>query len=277
MTGLIASAILCSLALFPSGDAGAAAQKTPLGIDISWPQCAKAPSVTPAFVVVGVNNGRANDTNSCLVEQLAWAHANATGKTKQDNVQLYVNTANPGGLGTDSWPLNNIDAALNPVSSQYGQCTGGDTLACAWQYGWNHAQLDAIERFAPAATLANIPSNPSSYMWWLDVEVESTWKQLTTPFDAQSNVAVLEGMTAYFNSINARVGLYSTASQWSQIVGAAVGPNSNLNGLPNWRPGGMNLKTAQQACAATPLTRGGIVVMTQYVSRSLDYNYSCNN
>lgn len=253
----------------------AAPQKALVGIDISWPQCAKAPSVTPTFVVVGVNNGLANNTNICLTQQLAWAQANATGGTAQPKVQLYVNTANPGGLGTDSWPTNNIDPTLSPVTSKYGPCYGGDTLACAWQYGWNHAQLDVIERFVPAARLANIPANPAEYIWWLDVETESTWKTVATPFDGQSNVAVLEGMTAYFNSIKAPVGLYSTSVQWGQIVGPYVSVGSNLNGLPNWRPGGMSLKTAQQACSATPLTTAGKVVMTQYITRSLDYNYSC--
>jgi hypothetical protein len=82
-------------------------------------------------------------------------------------------------------------------------------------------------------------------------------------------------MTAYFDSINARVGLYSTAYQWNSIVGSSVGSDSNLNGLPNWRPGGASLRTAKDACNAAPLTAGGTVVLTQFVSKGLDYNYVC--
>jgi len=241
---------------------------TPLGIDISYPQCGRQVPKTQAFGIVGVNGGLANTTNPCLADQLLWA-SKSLGGTPQERIQLYVNTANPGGLNTASWPTNST--AENP----HGVCNGSDTIACAWQYGWNRATEDVLERFKPAAASAGINMAPSNYIWWLDVETMNTWKAPTSSFNTQSNTAVLEGMTAHFASISARVGIYSTAYQWGQIVGSSVSASSNLNGLKNWRPGGANLSTAKQACSAAPLTANGIVVLTQFVSKNLDYDYSC--
>lgn len=254
----------------PSGSA----TKTPLGIDISWPQCGKSVPTDQAFGIVGVNGGLATTTNPCLKDQLVWA-SKSRGGTTQEKVQLYVNTANPGGLKTASWPQSNIDPAGGTAPNPYGTCDASDSLACAWQYGWNRALEDIRDRFTPAATRAGLTSSAASYIWWLDVETENTWKLSGSTFDDQSNVADLEGMTAYFQQAGARVGLYSTGAQWSQITGNAVTPASNLNALTNWRPGGASQKTAQQACTAAPLTAGGKVVLTQFVSRGIDYNLSC--
>lgn len=254
----------------PSGPANT----TPLGIDVSWPQCGKVLPKTQAFGIVGVNGGLATTTNPCLKDQLQWA-SQSVGGTIQDKMQLYVNTANPGGLNTASWPKNNTDPAGNVTTNPYGECNGSDSLGCAWQYGWNRSLEDVRDRFVPAATLANVSALASSYIWWLDVETENTWKLSGSSFDTQSNAAVLEGMTAYFKTLETRVGLYSTGSQWKQITGNSVSSTSNLNGLNNWRPGGASLSTAKDACKAVPLTLDGKVVLTQFVSKGLDYNYSC--
>lgn len=268
------SAVAPALAARPTKPGGGGGTKDPLGIDVSWPQCGKRLPDDKAFAIIGVNGGLANTTNECMADQLVWG-SKSLGGTNQELLQLYVNTANPGGLNTESWPQSNVDTAGTLTQNPYGTCDGSDSLACAWQYGWNRAEEDVRIRFAPAATTAGIDGNPAKYIWWLDVETENTWKLGGTEFDYQSNVAVLEGMTQYFNGISARVGLYSTGSQWAQIVGSAVSDTSNLNGLDNWRPGGANLSTAKQACTAAPLTVGGRVVMTQFVSKNLDYNYSC--
>lgn len=247
---------------------GATATTSPLGIDISYPQCGKTVPKTQAFGIVGVNGGLATTTNPCLKDQLVWA-SKSLGGTPQEKIQLYVNTANPGGLGTSSWPK------ASTIGNPYNNCDGSDSLGCAWQYGWNRASEDVTNRFTPAAVLAGINNNPDSYIWWLDVEIGNTWKEPTSSFNTLSNTAVLEGMTSYFKSINARVGLYSTAYQWGQIVGNSVSATSNLNGLINWRPGGSNISTAKIACTAAPLTINGKVVLTQFTSKNLDYNYSC--
>lgn len=247
---------------------------TPLGIDVSYPQCGKTLPTNHAFGIVGVNGGLATTTNPCLPEQLIWA-SKALGSTNQDKVQLYVNTANPGGLNTSSWPASNVDSDNTTQINPYGICDGNDSWACAWMYGWNRALEDNRDRFKPAISQTNLSRVASDYVWWLDVEIDNTWKPGTTGFNTKSNVAVLEGMTAYFGSINARVGLYSTAYQWNSIAGSSVSSTSNLNGLPNWRPGGSSVRTAKDACKAAPLTKNGSVVIAQFVSKGLDYNYVC--
>ncbi len=100
--------------------------RTPLGIDVSWPQCGKRLPTGQAFGIVGVNGGLATTTNPCLKDQLLWAKQ-SVGGTAQDAVQVYVNTANPGGLNTDSWPKNNLDPADNITTNPYGTCDGTDS------------------------------------------------------------------------------------------------------------------------------------------------------
>ena len=268
------SIILISPTVMAAKPTGGGTAANLLGIDVSYPQCGKLLPKTQAFGIVGVNGGLATTTNSCLKDQLIWA-SKSVGGTLQDKIQLYVNTANPGGLNTASWPTGSLDPSGNTTTNPYDTCDGTDSIACAWQYGWNRAVQDVIDRFIPAATQAELDASPASYIWWLDVETVNTWKSPTSSFNTQSNTAVLEGMTKYFKSVYGRVGLYSTAYQWGQIVGGSVSLTSNLNGLNNWRPGGASLSTAKQACTATPLTTNGKVILTQYVSKNLDYDYSC--
>lgn len=230
---------------------------TLLGNDISWPQCNSTLPNGQAFGVVGVNDGLANNTNPCFATELSWAQASAGG-TGQPLAALYVNTANPG-LAGSWWPTSN-DYGGTTVANPYGTCDGTDTAACAYMYGYGKAYDDANIRGV---------ANPGSYLWWLDVETGNSWETNLT-----ANTADLEGMTAYFQSLGARVGVYSTTYQWGQIVGT-VSTSSNLNTLQNWIPGSTSLKAAKNACTSQPLTAGGTVALTQYVQRNLDYDYSC--
>lgn len=228
---------------------------TTLGNDVSYPQCNKRLPNGQAFGIVGVNDGLANTVNPCLASELAWAQT-SSGITSQPKSALYVNTANPGNLGVADWPTSG-------ATPSYGTCNGGDNQACAYVYGWQRAQADSGFLTAAAPT-----ANPADFTWWLDVETANSWET-----NLANNQAVLEGMTDYFHGIKASVGLYSTAAQWSQIVGTVS--SGSLTGLPDWRPGGASLSTAKQACTAAPLTAGGTVSITQYTSRSTDYDYSC--
>ncbi|MGY1591566.1 S-layer homology domain-containing protein [Geodermatophilus sp. SYSU D00708] len=230
--------------------------RTPvLGADVSHPQCGGPLPTGQAFGVVGVNAGTATTTNPCLAEQLAWAKRSAGG-TGQPRVQLYVNTANPGGLNTASWPRSG--------KNRYGTCTGTNSAACAYQYGRDRARDDVTVRGV---------SRPQDFVWWLDVELENTWD--LTAAGAARNVAVLEGMVDQLRSAGvAGVGLYSTAYQWGTIVRSAVTSTSPLNGLPSWLAGARNVAGARAACQLPPLTRGGRVVMAQYID-GFDRNHSC--
>lgn len=221
------------------------------GNDVSWPQCSKSLPKGQLFGIVGVNDGLANTTNPCFSTELSWADGSAGG-TGQDKAALYVNTANPGNAVGD-WPTTGTP---NP----YGTCSGGDDQACAYQYGWNMAQLDATSRIGA--------NNPANFKWWLDVETDNSWET-----NAANNVADLEGMTDYFQSVGGRVGLYSTATQWKQIAGT-VSNTSSLYGLDSWLPGSSNLSGAKNTCTQPGLT-GGKTTVTQYVAKRVDYDYSC--
>lgn len=229
-----------------------------LGNDVAWPQCGKSLPSGQAFGIVGVNGGKANNFNSCYATQLAWAQKSSGKVAAQPPVQLYLNTGNPGDVlaqyNVQDWPTTS-DPAIDP----YGQCSGTWTndKPCSWQYGYERAQADVA--FVGAG----------SYKYWLDVETVNSWSS-----DLSKNQAVLEGMTFYLQHQGSTVGLYSTAYQWNQLIGTPAA-GSSLNGLDNWYPGASSQKNAVSYCSKTPFTPGSKITLTQYVSRNLDYDYSC--
>lgn len=247
----------------------------PVGYDISFPQCGKRLPKGQAFGIVGVNGGTAANTNPCLAEQLVWANK-SVGGTAQPEIQLYVNTANPGEVidQITTWPTSNTDKTGFTTDNPYGTCTGDNDRPCSWQYGWNRAVEANIDRFVPAAQTAGVNQSASAYTWWLDVETMNTWQSGSTEALIR-NTAALEGMTSYFKSQGAKVGLYSTAVQWAEITGNTASSTSNLNGLPNWRPSGASLTNAKANCSVDPLTPGGFISLTQYVQKNLDHDHSC--
>ncbi|WP_138444658.1 S-layer homology domain-containing protein [Sinomonas susongensis] len=232
-------------------------QAAVVGNDVSWPQCGATMPSGQAFAVVGVNNGTASSTNPCLASELSWASTSAGG-TSQPRVALYVNTANPGTAGS-WWPSSNTYAGT-PVSNPYGLCAGLEDAACSYMYGYAKAYDDVTSRGV---------SSPASYTWWLDVETSNSWST-----DPAANTADLEGMAYYFNSIGARIGIYSSSAQWAQIVGT-VPSTSSLYSLSSWLAGASTPAAAQAGCSATPLTGGGKVALTQYISGAYDYDHSC--
>lgn len=260
---LASLAVALGLVLLGSAPATAAPSRgaEAVGIDVSWPQCGKALPQQPAFAIVGVNGGRANTANPCFAQQLAWAGTAPDPQlASQPRVALYVNTGNPGLLGS-WWPTSNTYGGV-AVANPYGTCGSGagDFKACSYMYGYAMAYDDATIRGV---------SDPASYQWWLDVETGNSWQT-----DKGANAADLEGMTDYFKSINADVGIYSTGYQWGQIAGT-VPSSSPLAGLPSWLAGARSLAGAKSNCSLPGLTPGSRVALTQYVSSGLDYNYSC--
>ena len=230
------------------------------GNDVSYPQCGKTLPSGQAFGIVAVNEGLPNNTNPCLAAEISWAHI-SSGGTRQPKASLYVNTADPGNHGVTDWPTNNNDPVFgNHAADPYGRCAGGNSQACAWQYGWDMALMDARTRGV---------QSPGSYRWWLDVETANSWQSST-----RNNRADLEGMTSYFRHIGAKVGIYSTASQWNPIVGT-VRPGSPLYRLPDWRPGAKALAQAKKNCHLAPLTGGGTVTVTQWKTPSANSDFSC--
>lgn len=232
----------------------------PPGIDISWPQCGTELPEAPGFAVVGVNGGFPDTTNPCLAAQLAWA-ASTGGASGGNPVPIYVNTANPGPGGSWWWPASNAYGG-DQITNPYGTCSGTATVGCAYIYGYALAFEDANHRGVP---------DPAHHLWWLDVETLNRWSA-----DTRANTAVLEGMTAYLESIGAQVGIYSTGYQFGEIAGA-VDPGSNLNKLNEWIAGADSAASAQANCATDPLTPGGTVTQTQFTTESFDNNVTCPN
>jgi hypothetical protein len=247
-----------------------------IGIDVSWPQPdILQSSESFAFGIVGVTGGTASTMNPYLVDQLTWA-SRAGGAPGQPPVQLYANTANPGEIidQVTTWPTGNADQLGYTPANPYGVCDGTNSLACSWQYGWTRAVAVVTTMFAPAATAAGMNADPAAYPWWLDVETGNTWQAGSDKALAR-NAAALEGMVSYLQFRGARVGLYSTAAQWAQIVGATAPDASVLTGLDSWIGGGDALAAAKKACRGGALTAHGRVALAQYLAHDLDHDYAC--
>jgi hypothetical protein len=263
--GITVTAVLASVTIVSASAAAAYAGQpgtVPTGNDVSYPQCNQTLPSGQAFGIVAVNEGLANNTNPCLAAEISWAQA-STGAARQPRVSLYVNTGDPGNHGVADWPTDNNDPLTgNQVSDPYGICTGGNNQACAWQYGWDMADLDAQARGVP---------DPGRYRWWLDVETLNSWES-----SSRNNRADLEGMVSYFHRIGATAGIYSTAKQWDPIVGP-VPSTSPLYRLPDWIPGAKTLAQAKKNCRLARLTGGGTVSVTQWRSKPANSDFSCRS
>ena len=286
------------------GGGGGGGSATPTGNDVSYPQCGTSLPAAPAFGIVGVTGGLANDLNPCFgpsktyprytQSELYWAVTSSVGGTSQPKASLYVNTADPGnvynGTVVKDWPTSG--------STPYGSCTttkvtltsgtatvGANSTACAWQYGYDKATQDASWLGAAASAIntltgaASVPGTAASYPWWLDVETANTWQT-----DTAMNVADLTGMVAGLEAAGAgtgtgtgtgTVGVYSTSSQWDSITGGGTMASSgSLHEIPNWIPGARDLSGAKANCAQTSFT-GGTVTVTQWFGRPDDGDYAC--
>ena len=104
----IAAATLLVAGAVLSASPALAAGTTRVGNDVSYPQCGKTFPKAPAFGIVGVNGGLANDLNSCFgpssaypgykQTELYWALSASTGTSSLPKAALYVNTADPGNM-----------------------------------------------------------------------------------------------------------------------------------------------------------------------------------
>jgi hypothetical protein len=291
-SALVLAQAVPALAAKPSGGGSGGGTTTPTGNDISYPQCGGAFPSGSAFGIVGVNDGLANTLNPCLgpypsysQSELYWAAATSTGSTSQPKASLYVNTADPGNIynGTPigDWPTTSGTTpygtcSTTTVTTKNGTYTvGQNSTACAWQYGDLKASQDAAWLTIAAAANAQgaptaVPTTAGAYPWWFDVETANTWQSGTA--GQAMNVADLQGMIAGLQAAGATAfGVYSTASQWSSVVGStALG---SLQGLPDWVPGAKTLSGAINNCKQTSFT-GGKVTITQYTSR-IDTDYAC--
>ncbi|GGL00483.1 hypothetical protein JOE58_002086 [Curtobacterium luteum] len=265
----LAAAVAVAAGLVVAGPTGtASAAVTPLGVDISWPQCDSQVPTDQAFAIVGVNGSLGNQTNPCLAEQLDWASQSVGGST-QPKTQLYVLFANPG-LKASVWPTSNTYQGTTPTNP-FGKCATKSgkkqlTLACSYMYGYARAYDDVTIRGA---------GRPAAYRWWIDVETGLSYQS-----DTAQNRAAMQGMITGLKAGGVRtIGLYSTVSQFRTIAGT-VKSNSPLYGRSNWIAIGKSTVTkARKACSGTPLP-GGKIAMVQvevaYGSGTIDRDVSCS-
>ena len=234
-----------------------------VGNDVSFPQCAVTLPTGSAFGVVGVTNGTLYTVNPCLSQEITWAASTASPVPS-----FYVTGADLGPSSTH-WPTGQS----TPVA-----CDGTDSAACAYDYGWNGA-LAAVT----AVTTASSAAVASAGTWWLDIETGESWEGLqspSTPSGLANDLASIDGMIGALGQRGVRsVGLYSSLTQWNEIVGAATVSlpgvtTPSLSTLPEWLPGFSSTLDAQAGCAAAPFA-GGVVTMTQFVTGSVDSDLAC--
>ena len=278
-------------------DNGPAAQSSRIGNDISYPQCGTSFPASPAFGIVSVTGGLANDLNPCLgpsktypsytQTELYWAVTVPTGTSSQPKASLYVNTGDPGniykGRPVADWPTSG--------STPYGACTtttvttgtgtytvGRNNRQCAWEYGslkaaqdaaWLAAAANAINAQKSAVT---VPATAGSYPWWLDVETANSWRP--GAYGQGMNVADLQGMIAALKLAGATsFGAYSTSYQWGVITGGTTSSSGSLYKIPDWIPGAKSLSGAKANCALASFTQGRVAI-TQWTGQ-VDHDYAC--
>jgi hypothetical protein len=293
MSGRLLLAALLATAVIPARTAAvptprsavaALATASPVGYDLSYPQCEAPLPPSPSFAIVGVDGGLANDPNPCLAQQLAWASA-APGlrRPAQPGLSLYLNAADPGS-GVADWPSPAGGTA--GAATPYGACDGSWSRACAYTYATLRAAYSYALAVAAAAPLATAELPPTATAlspavtapWWIDVEIGASWAGRSSSREAaQLNVAALRGYVAGLRAAGARgpIGMYSNAYQWHLITD--LGPRSSAAYFPraehDWVTGSRSLAQAQRACAK-PFT-GSVVAIAQLIEGDLDRDYAC--
>jgi hypothetical protein len=148
---------------------------------------------------------------------------------------------------------------------------GSDTANCAYDYGWN-AAADSYRTAASAYVSLGLASpgatsTPSPNVWWLDVEINNSWRT-----DVTLNVVALGGAVAYLQSMNtAGIGFYSNQYQWNQITGGT----SAFSAYPSWVAGASSARQAVTDCSAKGFT-GGRVALAQYLAGGFDADFLCS-
>ncbi len=260
---VVVLAVVVSLATSMVADASGTPASGLTGFDISFPQCASPMPSAPGFGIVGVNGGAVFTTNKCLAKELAWANGASGGAAG-----FYANTGNGGPSYGVGWPSSQQTPDV---------CSGANTVACSYDYGWNAARQSFAN--AVAAETSDGSTNATlaarSAPWWLDVETGNAWETIEYGRNASTqayDTATLQGEVASFTNMGVTsLGIYSTSSMWQVITGASTAFSS----IPVWVPGlAATLPAAQAACATTSFT-GDRVAMIQYPSQGYDGDYVC--
>lgn len=258
------------------------------GYDVSYPQCSldELPEAR-SYAIVGLNNGVAKSLNPCFEEQMEWASESA-GDTSQPKASIYINSGNPGSELASSWPSTG--------SYQGESCEGGDTKACAYEYGRSLIEWN-IKAFNEQYGEKN-DTDVSDIAWWIDVEVGNSWlcnEGLDGLCSEQNgelryknaipikegarglNASVLNGMVAELQKNDIQPGIYTDASSWKLIIGNQ-GRGTMLEGLDVWIAGARTEQAARERCSQGSFNGLGRIVLSQYnadVQKDLDQNVIC--
>lgn len=223
-----------------------------LGGDVSWPQCPPGlgipekrtlglpmPVDAAEFVVIGLTNGPGFTVNPCIADQLAWV------RQRRLLVSAYAVLSSPYG---------------DQLARHGGQgpYDGGTALGAMRNVGYQQAR-------AAIATMQR--TGLRTPIVWLDVEPVPSFDWSG---DQQANAAVVEGAARGYTDAGYRVGVYSTAYLWAEIVG-----DLRL-GVPEWRAAGETSQAeALRRCGPDRVVQGGQAVMSQWVMDSRDFNITC--
>ena len=248
-----------------------------VGYDISYPQCGGPFPQSPAFGVVGVNDGVAYSRNPCLgagdgPSELAWAEG-----ASNHAPAFYANTADPGAVYSSHWPVGQASPRVCTVDAP-------DSAACSYDYGWNAARdsfTDAVDAEVQLhGSGFDAAGAAAAARWWLDVETANSWETLEpaygqTPTARENDTqALLGAVDALHTQGVATVGVYSTAVQWTQITGGSTVTGSRFSQDPSWVAGNRGSKQARGQCGATGFT-GGPVELAQYPQSGFDADIAC--
>ncbi|MDQ1397586.1 MAG: hypothetical protein QOG64_2845 [Acidimicrobiaceae bacterium] len=145
--------------------------------------------------------------------------------------------------------------AYGSGAAVYMNVSGGPA-AGGLAYAWGRASaLDALGRARAAGV--------SAPMWWLDVEFGNTWSN-----DRTANAQTVQGAIDAVRSAGLAVGVYSTALQWSSIVGGYA------PGLPVW-VAGAPAASAPKWCDGSHGFGGGATWIVQALPATYDADWVC--
>ncbi len=239
----------------PAATAAGVYPSSTLGYDVSY-----ATRVYPAtifnFAIVSVTRGKALVDNKRFVSEFAWARFGAAAAPT-----IYMNLNAPYG-STVAGHIGSPKACAAATNSEPTACEG-------YNYGYNAA------KHSYAYAKAN---NAVSAIWWLDIETANSWSE-----DPAVNDATLQGAIDYLNAQGIRVGVYSMAFMWREIMGVGFVPKQALGGsmvtTPVWMPVGiMSQVAATNSCLTrTSFIPGNPIWLVQYEASStaIDQNLAC--
>jgi hypothetical protein len=209
---------------------------------MSWPQCGGSLPMPHGtrFVVVGLTNGPAFQENPCVGRQVRWARAHH--------------------LHTGAYAVTSYPTRRELVRHGRRGPWSGRTLAGRLRNVGFHEAARAV------TTLRRVGLHPP--LVWVDVEpsVRRPWSH-----HRRLNAAVLHGLVRGYRQAGHRVGFYSTATVWRQIVGRV------RFRAPEWRTAGPASPHEALARCRQPRSsiQGGRPIIAQWWTTRHDHDALC--